>query len=111
MTAPIHSARSDIPAGRVPPYKEFCRLLWRFRDESGDPAVSAPPWMYAIVFDDFDEAKVAAHIVELLVCATPSIAHRISASSVNEAEVQIAFADLEVLYAFVSLMSVHEDGG
>lgn len=51
-------ARLDLPDGRVPPYKEFCRHVWAFRTEAGAQAVTSPPWMFSLVVDNYDEMKV-----------------------------------------------------
>lgn len=103
--ATTDSARCDIPSGQVPPYKQFCRFVWRYRDENGESAVGSPPWMYAIIFDNIEEARIAAGIIELLVCGTPPLASRLAVALVDGDQTQISFADLEVLYVFVALLN------
>lgn len=97
----------DIPVGTVPSLREFTRHVWRYRDASGQTVLVAPPGnIFTLVLDDENEANVSVTIAGLLVSSLGFV-DRISV--VFGHNVLIEFRDLQALYTFLQVLSMHAD--
>jgi hypothetical protein len=97
--------RLAVPAGTVPPFREFKRHIWRYRDERGHSALCAPPEVFTLVLDDKDEADQAATLATYL-SAGMGFADRVTISFRGQ-NVLITFRDISVLHAFLRILASH----
>ena len=98
------SARLDVPAGEVPDYRTFVRFVWSYIDDNGERAVGSPPWMYAVTLDDPGEARLVTDLVARMILLIAPMEGRVQLSNAPSGT-QLAFADLEVLHAFLRLLA------
>ena len=100
--------RVEIPTGTLPPIRDFIRHVWRYRDEHGETVLTAPPGdILTLVLDDPNEANVS---ITLVTCLTNTLGfeERIS-SKFDGPNVLIGFRDLDAIYAFLQVVSLHSD--
>lgn len=91
------ACRNDVPSGVVPEYKEFLRRVWAWQEE--DAVLDAPPWMYSVIIEDPDEARVVSLLVGLLY-QIDGLGDRFE-NIVVENGSEFSFADLEALHMFL----------
>lgn len=108
------SARFDVPVGSVPDYSTFRRHVWRYRDEDTGRVVSAPPWMYSVIFEDTEEAAIAFSLIELLVTPQGTSPPMVEVQRVEvitrrgedgAKAFEVCFADLQVLHLFLVMLA------
>jgi len=100
----VLARRLDVPVGQVPSYRQFCRLVWTFREEDGSSALASPPWMYTIFAESYREQTAIQAIVAALCLANPEFVSFIEAED-TEQGLRLSFANLSALHAFVVEMA------
>lgn len=103
MTA-SESQRLDVPAGKIPDYRTFCRFVWQYRDDDGHSAIHAPPWMYSMIIADPKEVSAANAIVAAVCLNNPESVDSIVVERM-EYGVQLSFANLSTLHAALSALA------
>lgn len=88
----------EVPRFELPRYGHFVRHVWQYRDDRGESVVFPPPAMFTLYHDDEGELAVLKEIYDLLMSLKPEWSGRISGAG------YLAFADLQVLYGYLSLL-------
>lgn len=87
---------ATLPRFELPSYREFVRHLWCYRNDDGDSAVSSPPVMFTIYYDDDAEFRVLRETYDRMVnVEVEGWVGRI------RAEGQLTFSDLQALYEYL----------
>ena len=99
------SARIDLPTGHMPDFRSFKRHCWAFVDEHGSP-IHPPPVVFSIVFEKGSrEVKLMDQVIELCARNTQRVHEKIKVHREGDGSTHIDFADLEVLYSFMTALA------
>lgn len=94
--------RNDVPAGSVPEYREFVRLLWAWHNESDEPCISSPPWVYSIRIRDSVEIATASSLLKTIYQVNSSESRYQIVTGTSEEEGSVFyFANLDILHSFL----------
>jgi len=105
----------DVRTGRVPDYRTFVRHVWTYEEPGLGRCVAQPPWVYSVVFEDGEEARLAQQAVGAVVDEDVAC-HRLEARKVFEGKQllwEFRFRDLEALHLFLvhlAVDAVHNGG-
>lgn len=100
----LGSRRFDVPAGQVPDYRTFCRFVWQYKDDDGQSAIHAPPWMYSMIIADPKDVSSANAIVAAVCLNNPEAVDFIEMSRM-EYGVKLSFSNLSTLHTALSALA------
>lgn len=108
--------RMDLMTGCVPDYRTFVRHVWTYEEPGAGGCIAEPPWVYACVFEDHDEAMLACAMVTSMLNAEKIDHGRVEARQLHDDDGvwEIRFGDLEALHLFlvhVAAASQYDAGG
>lgn len=101
------AARVAVPAGTVPSLRAFMKHVWRYRDENGHTALTAPPEVFTLVVDAQTDMRCAESAVALL-SGPLGFEQRVRFRPSGPARAEVGFADLIVLHAFLQALSIRD---
>ena len=99
------NGRADVSTGIVPDYRTFVRHFWTYEEPGIGSCLAEPPWVYACIFEDDDEALLArAAVRSVLDCegVKPSRVDTRRVGTERGIAWEVRFADLEALHRFLA---------